>query len=236
MRIRKEYFYILLLAGCGPSFRQIENDIDRNTQSINDIRGYQAEQASQIESLRAEIRNLTGRLDVIEHSSTNRMGSDLSALRNDLSTLKRRVPPPAIVPQDAFQADEVLVASLPGDISRLFSDGLERIREGSFEHAIPALRNALDLSYGKDWSANILFWLGIAYEGMNDNRNALASYNEIATRFSKHSRAPSALLRQSDLLLKLGDMNTARLTLKKLVADYPKSSEAGAAREKLKKL
>lgn len=223
-----------MLSGCAS--QKLQSDIDAAGQSIDDLRSFQAEQATQIESLRNEIRNLTGRLDVIEHGNNNQIGSDITNLKNDLSSLKRRVPPPSGVPVDALEQDEVLAASLPEEIGKLFADGLLKIREGNFDHSIPVLRNALDLSYGKDWSANILFWLGVVYESVSDNRNALASYNEITTRFVKHPRAPLALFRQSDLFVKLGDKATAKLSFKKLTTDYPKSHEAALAKDKLKGL
>lgn len=226
----------ILVGACSNPMQRFRQDIDRNEQAISDLRSYQAEQAVQVESLRNEIRSLTGRLDVIEHRSTSTIGSDITSLREDLSSLKLRVPPPAIVPVDELEADEVLVRSLPEDIQKLFSDGLTKVRAGNFEFAVPVLRNALDLSYGKDWSANVIFWLGISYEGLSDSRNALASYNEIATRFSKHPRAPLALYRQSEVLVRLGDKATAKLSLRKLSTDYPKSKEAALAKERLKNL
>jgi TolA-binding protein len=233
----KIFFTPLILTGLvACSGQKLRMDLDQAEQSINDLRSFQAEQTTQIESLRNEIRTLTGRLDLIEHTNSNQLGTDLTNLRNDLSTLKKRVPPPAGVPVEQLEADEVLAGSLPEEMGKLFSDALQKIREGQFDNAVPVLRNTLDLSYGKDWSANVLFWLGVTYEFLSDNRNALASYNEITTRFTKHPRAPLALFRQSDVLGKIGDKATAKLSFKKLIADYPKSREAALAKDKLKNL
>jgi len=228
------FLTLVLLTSCAGQKLQV--DLEKAQQSIGALRSFQAEQATQIDSLRNEIRTLTGRMDLIEHSNTNQLGSDLTSLKNDLSSLKRRVPPPGGVPLEALEQDEVLAASLPEEISKLFADALQKIREGMFENAVPVLRNSLDLSYGKDWSANVLFWLGVTYESLNDNRNALASYNEINTRFAKHPRASLSLFRQSEMFVKMGDKATAKLSFKKLIADYPKSREAALAKDKLKTL
>lgn len=226
----------LLLCSCGEQMTKIKQDMGKLTQSMSDIRNYQAEQTTQLESLRSEVRDLTGRLDMIEHSQTSRIGSDISNLKNDLTTLRRRVPPPKLVPEGPLEADEVLVSSLPDEVGRLLNDSLQNLREGNYEVAVPALRSALDESAGKDWSANILFWLGVAYDGLNDNRNALASYHEIVSRFGKNPRAPMALSRQASVFLRLGDKSSAKLTLKKLIADYPKSDEVALAKDRLKNL
>ncbi|MCO6431708.1 MAG: tetratricopeptide repeat protein [Deltaproteobacteria bacterium] len=227
---------LLALSACGESLSRLKQDINRLEQSISDVRGFQAEHTAQISELRSELRVVNGRLDEIQHSQTSSIGTDLSALKQDLSSIKRRVPPPPIVPADALEADETFVSNLPPDVAKLFGDALLEIRQANFSTSIPMLRSALDISYGRDWSANILFWLGVSYDGTDDNRNALASYNEVVSRFSRHERAPLALLRQSAVFVRLGDVQSAKLTLRKLVADYPKSKVVGTAKEKLKNL
>jgi len=64
----------------------------------------------------------------------------------------------------------------------------------------------------------------------------LRAYTEVATRFPKSNRAPTALYRQALVLVRLGDRKTATLSLRKLVDDYPKSPEAQMAKDKIKEL
>jgi TolA-binding protein len=225
---------VFLLSACGESISKIRLDVNKLNQSLSDLRNYQAEQTTQIEALRGEVRDLTGRLDVIEHSQSTKIGSDISSLKDDLTTLKKRVPPPAIVPVGAFEEDEIISSSMPLEVGKLYDDAFLRLREGNFQMAVPALRSALDSSAGTEWVPTLLLWLGVAFDGLNDNRNALASYNEIVTRYPKHKRASLALSRQASVFLRLGDKSTAKLTLKKLISDYPKSSESFDAKERLK--
>lgn len=226
----------IFITGCGESITKVRLDMNRLEQSINDMRDFQAEHTTQIAGIRNDIRTITGRLDEMQHSQSRALGSDLNSIRSDLSNLKRRVPPPPVVPVAILEKDEVFATTLPEEIGRLLTDSLVQIREGNFAAATPALKSALELSYGKDWSANILFWLGVSYDGLEDNRNALAAYNEQVSRFSRHERAPQALLRQAAVFSRLGDIQAAKLTLKKLIAEYPKSSEVAQAKEKLKGL
>ena len=81
-----------------------------------------------------------------------------------------------------------------------------------------------------------LFWQGVAFDGLSDNRGALKAYSEVVSRYPKSNRAPSALYRQSLVFVRLGDKKTATLSLRKLLDDYPKSPEAAMAKDKLKEL
>ena len=71
---------------------------------------------------------------------------------------------------------------------------------------------------------------------MADNGKALAAYHEVVTKYPKHQRAALALYRQALVFIRLKDSKTAGLTLRKLIAEFPGSSEAAQAKEKLKDL
>ena len=77
-------------------------------------------------------------------------------------------------------------------------------------------------------------WKAISFEGLGDYRAAIAVYHELIGKFSKDDRSSASLLRLAALFLRVGDMKTARITLQKLIADFPKSSAADLARERLK--
>lgn len=225
-------FSSMTLFGCADNRAQLA----KMENAINDLRGYQADQTTQIAALQTEVRRVSGRLDEIEYQQKTRLGSDLNSLKDDLSRLKTRVPPPAQVPIGPLEEDEAMAGRLPSEISKNFIDGLLKVREGAYNEAIPLFQQILDSTQPGDFTANVLFWIGVCYDGNDENRQALTSYSDIVARFPKHSRAPQALLRQSAALVRLGDSKTAKLSLQKLLQDYPKSAEAVRARERLKDL
>ena len=110
------------------------------------------------------------------------------------------------------------------------------IRLGNFRESLGYLNEAYDLSFNKTEAANIIFWKGIAYEGLGDNRKALTSYNNLINNHVGHYRLPLALLRQGSVFIRLGETQIARLTFEKLIAEYPQTGEAGRARTRLKDL
>ena len=162
-------FPTFFLFGCTAALRQ---DLDTLERSMKDLRSQQAEQTSQLAGLQADVRSLQGKFEELDYSQKQKIGSEVSTLKDQLSNLKRRVPPPAIVPADVLDSDEAFARTLSEDTALRFTEGLTAIREGNFEQAISVLQTALDVSGNEPQSGNILFWLGVAYEGAGDNRNA----------------------------------------------------------------
>jgi TolA-binding protein len=224
-------FVVFVATGCAPAAGdRLSRDIARLERDIADLRAFQAEQTTRIAAAQAETRALFGRLEEVERIATQGRPGETSSQELIEAQL------PAVVPAEALRNDEQFLSALPGNVRGPFGDGLSSIRGGDFSGAIPRLERALDLSAGQAFLPNILFWLGIAHEGLGDDGRALSAYHDFTTRFSRHELASQALLRQSLLFTRLGDSSAARLTLQKLVAEYPDSREATIARERLRNL
>ncbi len=224
----------LSLASC--SGGRLQSDLKQLERNVQDIRGFQAEQTNKIAALEVQVRELNGRLEELEYKQNRRIGTDLDTLRQDLSSIKSRIPPPSIVPAEILETDELRATSMPSEIASVLQPSLTNIREGKFDEAQNRLSEGLILSKATEWEADVLFWLGVANEGRNDSREALRSYVSVNGQFPKHRKAAPALLRQAAIFVKIGDSKTAKVTLKKLMADFPKSAEAAQARERLKDL
>lgn len=222
----------ILLAGCSPG---LESDVRRLKASIEDLRSLNAEQNSRLTSLSQEVRELHGKMEELEFAQKRRIGGEVDDIKSQLSRLKSRVPPPAIVPADYLDSDEQSAQQLPEALRDRVINGLQHIREGSFAEAVPVLQAALDASAGTPPGAPILYWLGVAYDGLNDNRNALVAYSQIVTVYSSSTIVPRALLRQAAVFKRLGDSKAELATLRKLSADFPDSPESALAQKILKK-
>jgi TolA-binding protein len=214
---------------------QLREDVDRLDASLSDLRSSFAETQTQLSMLQGEIRSLKGKTEEIEYSQNQKIGTEVDSLRSALSSLKRRVPPPSIVPSGALDDDENIISSFPPELASRFSSSLQMIREGNFADAIPALQSVLDASSGQSNAAYLLFWLGVCYDGLQDNRNALLAYNQVTSVYTGHPRVPLSLLRQASVFGRLGDSNAQSLTLKKLINEFPKTQEAQFAKQKLRR-
>lgn len=216
---------IVPLIGCVPA--QLEQRVKRLESSLTDMRSFESEQTTEIANLRAELRRLTGKTEEIEFSQSQRLGTEFDSLKQDLSSLKRRVPPPANVPLIPLEEDENLATRY---VAQPFSDALLRLREGNYSEALTLLQSIGNSM--PEIATNVLFWIGVSYEGLGEYKNALASYNDLVTGSPKHRRASLALLKQASLFEKIGDSKVADLTLQKLVNDYPNSPEAAQVKQK----
>ncbi|HMO02885.1 MAG TPA: tetratricopeptide repeat protein [Oligoflexia bacterium] len=227
---------IFFSVACSQGSKGVRQELDELDGSVETIRGRQAEQAAEIGAIRDDLRKIAGRLDELEHINTTRFGSELGALRREVGDLKLRTPPPPGVPNVELTDDEYFAANLPAHEAKILIDALAKIREGSFSLAVPALLSMFENGYDRPYTPNLFFWLGVCYDGNGEYRKAVGAYNDLVTRYPKHQRAPHALLRQAESLFKLGDRETSALVFRKLVKDFPKSTEADQAKAKLKKL
>ncbi len=192
---------------------------------LADVRRLQTDQMTVMASIRNDIRELTGRLDELEHRQQT-----LEAMAEQVSAIARRVPPPSGVPIAELESTERL-ADLQNDT--LLGDSLTNIRGGKFRLAIEGLDKAIAEQGGK---SQYFFWLGVANELYGSLEKALGAYHECATTFTTDSLAPAALARQAEVFVKLSDKSSAKLTLQKLVSSYPGSTYAQNAKGRLKTL
>lgn len=241
------------LGACAPGGSTLRSDVDKLQKNISDLRNYQAEQTTRMSSLENDLRELSGRIDELEFARRQgnvhapELAIDGSEPDSNSAQFANNSAKPGrpslssggthpLVPQSALKQDELVAAQMPGEIADLFTDALIKLKEGSFYEAIPLLEEAYQVSFGTDYSANIVFWKAVAEEGTADNKKALGSYHEFISRFPKNPRVALALLRQASVFVRLGDSKAAKLTLNKLLSDYPKSDEAATARLRLKDL
>lgn len=225
---------VCMVSGCAAY--DLGKKVSRLERSISDLRALQAEQSESLQSLDGQLKLVAGRLEELEFASNRKIGSDLTALKDDLSALRKRIPPPPGVPTAELEADESWAKGLGDETQRLFVDSLGMIREGKFADSVSLLENAVEQAQSTDKAGPILFWLGVAHDGLLDNKGALRAYAGVISQYPKSHRAPSSLLRQAEVFVRLGDRKTAQLSLRKLVDDYPKAPEVAEAKERLRQL
>lgn len=226
--------FIGAFTGC--SIQHLEDDMDKLKAGIKDLRSVQAEQTLKIADLEEQVRRLSGNLEEVQYATDQKLGRSLESLQGDLSSLKKRVPPPSIVPEAQLVEDEQSVSALPSELVEPVSKGLESLRQGDFTRALSYWDDCLDQASGTDWESLPIFWRAVSLEGQSRPSDAIQEYLSFVKNFPRSSRAPVALFRQASLLVRLGDRKVAKITFTKLIADYPKSPEATQAKQLVKDL
>ncbi|MCB0321448.1 MAG: hypothetical protein KDD60_11030, partial [Bdellovibrionales bacterium] len=176
--------------------KQFERRVSGLERSVDDIRIVQADLTARLDSLESQSRRVTGKVEELEFSQTHRIGDDVGTLKRDLSRLQKRIPPPALVPLIPLEVDENYVASLPPEEGRIFSNSLTRIRTGSYQEALPGLKQLYENTTSGDLGARVLFWMAVCEEGAGNNPASLRAYHELSQSFPTNERVPLALLRQ----------------------------------------
>lgn len=145
-------------------------------------------------------------------------------------------PPPKVTsPQEAALAKEE--AALQGGRGEAdYREGLQLIRQGQCNQAVPKLRDYIRKNPKSDLADNAQYWIGGCYYGQRDYNRAIIELNEVLLKYPKADKVPSALLLLANAFADSGDKIDARLILQKLISDHPHSEEAERGRQKLQSL
>ncbi len=208
---------IIGLSACSTGkVEQLDETTRANKNDINDIRTLQAQQSSAINEIRAELRNLVGKLDEIQHSSAGKT----QELEQTISQLKSRVPPPAGVPEDLLNTDDEKINAITGPAADAYKRCLQQIRTGDFDSAKQSLTAFIEANPGTAFTDNALFWLGIAYDKMGQYDRAVVAFSEVFQKYPAEDMVEPALWFLADSFRKLGSKDDAVLTLQKLVDEH----------------
>jgi len=122
------------------------------------------------------------------------------------------------------------------DEKRLYDEAFATFRNGQFAEAAGQFAAFRGRYPASGYNESALFWLGNAYYGKRDYKNAIASFRSLVTAYPDATRAPEALLSIANCQVELKDNAAARKTIGELVKAYPKSEAAQAGRERLSAL
>ena len=192
--------------------------------------------------LQRNLVDLQGQLDVMRTEFAKLRGQDEQMAR-DVAELQRQQ-------KDAVQnVDERLRKFEP---TRVTIDGREVLAEPSekqdYEAAMAIFRrgefaavqavfvNFLNRYPKTGFRPSALFWLGNAQYATKDYKDALASFRALVAMGADHMRVPEALLAIANCQLELKDNKGARKTMEELIANYPASEAAQAAKDRLARL
>ena len=109
-------------------------------------------------------------------------------------------------------------------------------RKGEFAAAQVVFVDFLNRYPKTGFRPSALFWLGNAQYATREYKDALASFRALVAMGSDHMRVPEAILAIANCQLELKDTKGARKTLDDLVANYPSSEAAQAAKDRLARL
>lgn len=114
-----------------------------------------------------------------------------------------------------------------------YDAAMERFKSGDYKGAAVALQDFVRRYPDSAYAANAQYWLGNAYYAQRDYKNAIAAQEVVATTYGSSPKAPDAMLNIASSYTDLKDKKNAKKALQQLVAKFPESSAAAAAKDRL---
>jgi tol-pal system protein YbgF len=139
-------------------------------------------------------------------------------------------PPPAL--QGLARPRDDLAVIPRGSASDLYSAGLTEYARQAYDRAIEAFRAFL-AQFPQDARApDARYWLANSYFHQRRYAEAIPEYEAVIRQFPESRRVPAATFRQGQARLALGDPAGCQ-DLREVVGRFPRTREAGQARETL---
>lgn len=180
---------------------------------------------NQLEVLRAELAKVRG-----QDEQTVREVADVQRRQKDaaqsLDERLRKLEPSRV----SVDGREFMVETSE---KRDYESALGVFRRGEFAGAQLAFVAFLNRYTGTGYRSSALFWLGNAQYATKEYKDALASFRALIAHDAEHVRVPESVLAIANCQIEMKDTKAARKTLEELLANYPASEAAVAAKDRL---
>jgi tol-pal system protein YbgF len=161
-----------------------------------------------------------------------------SEARSDSGALPPVVATPATRPQSpleiALAREEAAFGSARPDPD--YREGLNLVRQGQCAQAAVKLREFIRRNPKSDLADNAQYWIGACYFYQKEYGPAARELSDLMLRYPKGDKVPAALLMLADAFAASGETTDAKLVLRKLATEYPRTEEAEQAKQKLQAL
>ena len=236
---------------------KLSNDLDVRIQSI---RSSQANAVADLDQLRGEIKELSGRIEdnerIIKRTVERDLG-DQDSIKASLTQLKEKVDELDVLVKRQQEylglaskatveggsetpegpREESTGAEAPGlSETGQYDIALAAFRNGRFEDAMEGFEAFLKKYPKSDRADNAQFWIGECFMALKHYEQAILAYQKVIKKYPGGNKAPNAMLRQAMAFLGIKDKTSTKLLLRKIIKSYPKSNEAEIAQKKLKSL
>ena len=237
---------LLLFSACVST--NTTNEVLSLKRAVENLRTYQMEQSTELNRISEDLQKLRGTIEELEHYKAQEIARNKAA--QNIGSTEMNIEPAlaselqsdkitkgqgmnAIVPEDLLKEDEIFASKQNIEFGREMLEMIENIKGNKFREALTIINDLMTSAIGEQ-QARVLFWQGICSDAVGSNKDALVAYNSLLTNFKTHKRAPMALYNQALVFLRFKDKEAAKMSLQKLVNDYPNSDYKEKAQKKLK--
>lgn len=204
------------------SLIQLSSSVDQMRADLQELRG-------EVETLRFETQGQAERQRELYLDVDERLQA-LEQNRSALSNAPSSGGAGAASPGAGAQA-----SGGPGSASpqTAYDRAFELIQARQYEQAATAFREFLERYPGTEYAANAQYWLAETYYVRSQFGEALPEFQGVLDDYPRSSKVPDALLKVGYCNYELGNIDEARMTLREVQAEYPDTTAARLARQRL---
>jgi tol-pal system protein YbgF len=184
------------------------------------------EMSRQLDALSAEVRTLRGELEKLQH--------ELDAARRqqrdqylDLDTRLRTA-------EASLATAQATTPAAGADAE--YQAAFKLLKESRYDEAAAAFTAFLKQYPDHELASNAQYWLGEVHYVKRDFPAALTAFEGVLTGFPAARKLPDALLKAGYCHYELGHYDLARTALARVTQDFPETTTAVEAAERLKRM
>lgn len=218
------------------------DELERRMQAIERVVQNQSlvNLTQQVGTLERRNDELQGRLDTLEHGSETtadrqrQLYADLDARIQELETALRARNSVSVMEGGTLSPGQLPV---PGGSDRdNYQAAFELLKEQRYEPAAMAFKQFLVTYPDSELADNAQYWLAESYYVTQIFDEALAAFELVITTFPRSRKVPDALLKMGYCNYELKAFGLARDALVRVQADYPETTAARLAGQRLSRM
>lgn len=194
----------------------------------------QLELANQISRQAEEIARLRGLIETLTYDleTAKKRQQDFYL---DLDTRLRKLETPPAASTEGGDAAPAKAAADPAAEGKEYEAALTLFKGGKYKESASAFAAFLQKRPDSSLAPNAQFWMGNAWYAQRDCRKAIEIESAIPSKWPDSPKAPDALAAVAACQQEMGNPAGAKRTLETIIAKYPGTPAAEAAKQKLKK-
>lgn len=201
------------------------NQLSALKSEVARLRGFQEEQAYQMDVAEKRVKDLFMDLDTrlvqVRELASRPMPAQADAIR--LQPAQTLASVPTSTPRNVDPEAE----------SRAYSAAHALVKGGKYMEAVQAMRAFQEEYPGGSLAPNAVYWMGFSLVNLGDFPAAATAYQKLIDEYPTSSKAPDAMLSLARARIQSNDLAQARTTLEQLIAKYPISKAAATGKKLL---
>jgi tol-pal system protein YbgF len=196
----------------------------------------QLDLAGQIQHQADEISRLRGQIETLGYElETARKRQQDFYLDLDTRLRKFEAAATAVAPATPESTASSKPASDPAKEGLEYEAALNQFKAGKYKDAAAGFTTYVQKYPDSSLAPNAQYWLGNAWYAQRDCKRAIDAQGVVIARYADSAKAPDALMAIATCQQEMSNPTAARRSLETVIAKYPGTSAAEAARDRLKK-